>query len=46
MNLNTSIQNEGIVAWTGSAARPVDIRHHIYFSFSFEVVADLKPTPN
>jgi hypothetical protein len=41
MNLNTATQHEGIVAWTGSASRPIDIRHHVNFSFTFEVVADL-----
>jgi hypothetical protein len=41
MNLNTSIQHEGIVAWSGTAARPIDIRHHVNFSFTFEVTADL-----
>jgi len=41
MNLNTATQHEAILVWTGSAARPLDIRHHVNFSFTFEVVNDI-----
>jgi hypothetical protein len=41
MNLNVASQNNGIVAWTGAAARPIDIRRHVNFAFTFETTADL-----
>lgn len=41
MNFNYSIQHQGLVVWDGAAAHPVDIRKHVGFSFTFEVVADL-----
>jgi hypothetical protein len=41
MNVNVASQNQGVIAWTGTAGRPIDIRHHIYFAFTFEATADL-----
>jgi hypothetical protein len=41
MNLNGASQHQGIVAWSGLAAAPIDIRRHVNYSFTFEVVADL-----
>jgi len=41
MNLNVASQNQGVIAWTGTAARPIDIRQHNNFSFTFETTADL-----
>jgi hypothetical protein len=41
MNLNTASQNQGVIAWDGTASHPVDIRRHAHFSFTFETTADL-----
>jgi len=41
MNINVASQNNGLIAWTGLASRPIDIRQHINFAFTFEVTADL-----
>jgi len=41
MNLNGASQHQGIVAWSGTAAAPIDIRRHVHYSFTFEVTADL-----
>ncbi len=41
MNLNVASQNQGVVAWTGTAARPIDLRHHVNYSFTFQVNAAL-----
>ena len=41
MNINVASQNQGMIAWTGTAARPIDIRHHVHFAFTFEATADL-----
>jgi hypothetical protein len=41
MNLNYGVQNASVLAWSGTAARPVDIRRHVGFSFSFETTAAL-----
>lgn len=41
MNLNVASQNQGVIAWTGTAARPIDIRRHNNFAFTFEATADL-----
>lgn len=38
---NYAIQNQPRVAWNGTASRPIDIRKHIGFAFSFEATADL-----
>jgi len=38
---NTAIQNTGILAWDGAAAATVDIRRHIKFAWTFEVMTDL-----
>jgi hypothetical protein len=40
MNINYSSQNQGVVAWDGTSY-PVDIRHHVHYSFTFQVDADL-----
>ena len=44
MNLHTSAQHQGFVAWT-SLASPVnpaiDLRHHANFSFTFRVDTDI-----
>jgi hypothetical protein len=41
MNLNGASQNQGVVAWDGTAAAPIDIRRHNFYSFTFQVTADL-----
>jgi len=41
MNYPYVTQHQGIVAWSGTAARPIDLRHHVNFGFTFEVVADI-----
>lgn len=45
MNLNTAIQNQGVVAWRALSAvnlqPPIDIRRHVNFAFTFHVVADI-----
>ncbi len=41
MNLNGSSQHQGVIAWTGTAAVPIDIRRHNSFSFTFKTTADL-----
>ena len=41
MNLNGASQNQGLIAWTGTAAVPIDIRRHVNYSFTFKVTADL-----
>ena len=41
MNINVASQHQGVLAWTGAAARPIDIRHHVHFAFTFETTADL-----
>lgn len=41
MNINTATQHQGVLAWDGTAARPIDIRRHVHFSFTFETTADL-----
>lgn len=43
MNLNVASQNNGVVAHAAAivAEAPVDIRHHVNFGFTFQVVADI-----
>jgi hypothetical protein len=41
MNLNHASQHQGVVAWDGTAAHPIDVRHHVSFSFTFRPIADL-----
>lgn len=41
MNTNVGIQNTGVIAWDGTTAFPRDIRRHVRFGFSFEVVTAL-----
>ena len=41
MNINYGIQHSSKLAWSGTAAAPIDIRHHVGFSFSFETTAAL-----
>jgi hypothetical protein len=45
MNLNTATQNQGVVAWRAITAvnlNPgIDLRHHVYFAFTFRVTADI-----
>lgn len=41
MNLNGASQHQGVLAWSGTAARPIDIRRHVNYSFTFDVTADL-----
>jgi hypothetical protein len=41
MNLNYAAQHQGVLAWSGTAATPIDIRRHVGLSFTFEVTADL-----
>lgn len=39
MNSNVAIQNEGAISWDGTTSFPRDIRKHIRFAWSFEIVA-------
>jgi hypothetical protein len=39
MNINVASQNNGLLAWTGTAGRPIDIRQHNNFAFTFETTA-------
>ena len=41
MNINYGIQHSSKLAWSGTAAAPIDIRRHVGFSFSFETTAAL-----
>lgn len=41
MQTNPTIQNSGRLAWSGTTARVIDIRRHVNFGFSFEVIAAL-----
>ncbi|MEY9493741.1 hypothetical protein [Bradyrhizobium elkanii] len=45
MNINVASQNQGVLAWAGASASPlngaVDIRHHNHFAFTFHVMADI-----
>jgi len=41
MNINTASQNQGVVAWDGTAAAAIDLRHHVNFSFTFQAIADI-----
>lgn len=41
MNINIASQNQGIIAWTGSAARPIDLRNHVNFAFTFNITGDI-----
>jgi len=38
---NPTFQNPGRLIWSGTAARPIDVRRYVSFGFSFEVTADL-----
>jgi hypothetical protein len=41
VNLNYAIQNSGRLLWDGAASAAIDIRHHVGFAFTFEVMNDL-----
>jgi hypothetical protein len=45
MNLNTAVQNQGVLAWRAITASnlnpPIDVRHHNNFAFTFHVIADI-----
>jgi len=46
MNINVASQNNGVLAFANAAAigslgGAVDIRHHVNFGFTFQVVADI-----
>jgi hypothetical protein len=45
MNLNYATCNSGVLTWDGTATAPagipVDVRNHVGFAFTFEVIADL-----
>ena len=44
MNLNYASQHQGVIAWTalaGPVNQPIDIRHHVGFSFTFHVDTDI-----
>jgi hypothetical protein len=41
MNFNYASQNQGVMAWDGTTAAAIDLRHHIGFSFTFQTVADI-----
>jgi hypothetical protein len=38
---NTALQNTGLLAWDGAAAATIDIRKHIKFAWTFEVMVEL-----
>jgi hypothetical protein len=38
---NPASQNPGFVLWDGTASAAIDLRHHIQFGFTFEIVQDL-----
>ena len=38
---NTAMQNTGLLAWDGANAAPIDVRKHIKFAWTFEVMTDL-----
>ena len=39
--VNIAIGTVGTVAWDGATSRPMDIRKHLRFGWSFEVIVDL-----
>jgi hypothetical protein len=42
MNLNTAVQNQGVIAWASAISNaPVDIRKHVNFGFTFHIKADI-----
>ena len=41
MQVNYAVQHSSKLAWDGAAAAPIDIRNHVGFTFSFEVMQDL-----
>jgi len=41
LNLGYAQQHQGKVAWDGAAPAAIDLRHHIGFGFTFEVVQTL-----
>jgi hypothetical protein len=45
MNLNVASQHAGVLAFTGinaaAVSAPVDIRRHVHFAFTFQVIAAL-----
>lgn len=41
MNINTASQHQGVVMWNGAAANPVDLRHHVHYSFTINILADI-----
>jgi hypothetical protein len=42
MNINYASQHQGLMAWAGATPEDIDLRNHVNFSFTFEVVnADL-----
>lgn len=41
MNLNYGVQHPSKIAWSGTAAAPIDIRPYVGFSFTFETTADI-----
>lgn len=45
MNINVASQNQGVLAWAGASASPlngaVDLRYHNNFAFSFHIMADI-----
>ena len=38
---NTAIQNTGLLAWDGAAAASIDVRKHIKFGWTFEVMNNI-----
>lgn len=41
MQTNVSIQNQGLIAWDGTAGAMHDVTSHVSFGYTFEVMADL-----
>lgn len=41
MNYNAAIKSQPRVAWDGTVAREIDIRHHNKFAWAFEVITAL-----
>jgi hypothetical protein len=39
MNINVATQSAGVLVFAGTTSSAVDIRHHVYFAFTFKVTA-------
>jgi hypothetical protein len=41
MNINAASQHQAVMLWNGAAGVPADLRHHVGFSFSINILADV-----